>query len=379
LIFFASVSTEDQTFKKLGHELGCEMIESKIFLVGENGESLSIMVETPFEREDILQIFLEKYPDLLAGDQISPENPRQWVLLEREKGIPHDNDSGDRWNIDHLFVDQDAVPTFVECKRSSDPRIRREVVAQMLEYAANGTAYWSVDKIRERVPEQSIISLLEHGDFETPNDFWDTFKSNLSNSIVRLVFVADKIPSELRRMVEFLNEKMNGVEAISIEIKLFQGNGAQKAVVPRVIGLSEAMRKHKNRQRGKTDESSFLSNCDDLSREFMTFLISEARKNDHIINWGVKGFSIRSPRYKKGKLTSFIYAYPPNRFEIYLEYLKSGDESKAMQIEEGLAQFNSLVKAGEHTYKPNSKTENIKKLKDVCEYMFNKVDELSEI
>jgi hypothetical protein len=31
-------------------------------------------------------------------------------------------DGGGRWSVDHLFLDQDAVPTIVEVKRSTDPR-----------------------------------------------------------------------------------------------------------------------------------------------------------------------------------------------------------------------------------------------------------------
>jgi hypothetical protein len=50
--------------------------------------------------------------------------------------------------LDHLYLDQDAVPTFVEVKRSSDTRIRREVVGQMLDYAANAASYWNVDALR---------------------------------------------------------------------------------------------------------------------------------------------------------------------------------------------------------------------------------------
>ena len=46
---------------------------------------------------------------------------------------------GGRWLVDRLFLDQDGVPTLVEVKRSSDTRIRREVVGQLLEYAANAT------------------------------------------------------------------------------------------------------------------------------------------------------------------------------------------------------------------------------------------------
>lgn len=38
-----------------------------------------------------------------------------------------------RWSVDHLFIDQEAVPTLVEVKRTSDTRIRRALVAQMLD------------------------------------------------------------------------------------------------------------------------------------------------------------------------------------------------------------------------------------------------------
>jgi hypothetical protein len=51
-------------------------------------------------------------------------------------------------SVDHLFVDQDAVPTLVEVKRSSDTRIRREVVGQMLDYAANAVVYWPLERLR---------------------------------------------------------------------------------------------------------------------------------------------------------------------------------------------------------------------------------------
>ncbi len=36
----------------------------------------------------------------------------------------------------------------MEVKRSTDMRIRREVVGQMLDYAANALSYWRVETIR---------------------------------------------------------------------------------------------------------------------------------------------------------------------------------------------------------------------------------------
>ncbi len=111
------------------------------------GATLSAMTEEPYGGEEILQQLLADHPDLLVGDQDGDQRKR-WLLVQREIGIGDDADGSSRWSLDHLFLDEEGVPTLVEVKRSSDTRIRREVVGQMLDYAANATSYWSVDTIR---------------------------------------------------------------------------------------------------------------------------------------------------------------------------------------------------------------------------------------
>jgi hypothetical protein len=106
------------------------------------------MNETPYATEELLQRLVANYPDLIPGDKINPENPRRWLLVDRELGIPGKQGGASLWSLDHLLLDQDGIPTFVECKRAADIRSRREVVAQMLDYAANGTKYWDIDHIK---------------------------------------------------------------------------------------------------------------------------------------------------------------------------------------------------------------------------------------
>ena len=125
-------------------------MSGKIYLLQENG-SLQAMTERSYVTEERLQVLLRDYPDLLAGDQIDEENPRRWLLVSREVGVPVEEGGGDWMSLDHLFLDQDAIPTLVEVKRSSDTRIRREVVGQMLDYASNAVAYWSVDRLRAQL------------------------------------------------------------------------------------------------------------------------------------------------------------------------------------------------------------------------------------
>ena len=111
-----------------------------IFLIHNNGQLVELR-EQAYDSEALLQELLANYPSLLAGDQIDPSQPRRWLLIAREAGVPGEQGGGARWAVDHLFLDQDAVPTLVEVKRSSDTRIRREVVGQMLDYAANAVVY----------------------------------------------------------------------------------------------------------------------------------------------------------------------------------------------------------------------------------------------
>ena len=120
---------------------------AKIFYMDAQAQATP-MQEAKYESEDVFQLLIERCPEVLAGDQIDPARPRRFVLISREMGVPQEQGGGAQWFLDHLFVDQDGIPTFVEVKRSTDTRIRREVVAQMLEYAANATVYWPVDDLR---------------------------------------------------------------------------------------------------------------------------------------------------------------------------------------------------------------------------------------
>jgi hypothetical protein len=102
-----------------------------------DGELLE-MVEQPYRVETVLQDHLAAHPELLSPEAAEDER-RQWLLVKREMGVADSDEARDRWSLDHLFVDQDSIPTFVEVKRSSDTRLRRQVVGQMLDYAANAS------------------------------------------------------------------------------------------------------------------------------------------------------------------------------------------------------------------------------------------------
>jgi hypothetical protein len=236
-----------------------------MFLIQDDGQLVE-MEEQPYLSEDLLQELLAKYPNLLAGNQIDIDKPRKWLLVSREAALPSEENGANRWSVDHLFLDQDAVPTLVEVKRSSDTRIRREVVGQMLDYAANAVVYWPVEEIKAKFeatcnadgkdPQEKLREFLDAS--EDSETFWGKAKTNLQAGKVRMLFVADKIPAELRRIVEFLNEQMDPAEVLAVEIKHYAGQG-WKSLIPRVIGQTEEAREKKNpRTERQWDEKSFF-------------------------------------------------------------------------------------------------------------------------
>jgi hypothetical protein len=90
-------------------------VSGGIYLV--QGGDLVEMAEQDYASEARLQELLAKYPNLLAGDQIDGDEPRRWLLLDREVSLATEEGGPGRWSVDHLFLDQDAVPTIVEAKR----------------------------------------------------------------------------------------------------------------------------------------------------------------------------------------------------------------------------------------------------------------------
>jgi hypothetical protein len=232
-------------------------------------DTLVPMEAARFASEDDFQSLLAKFPELLSGDQIDPSSPRKWILVRREKAVPSEENGGDRWSLDHLFLDQDGVPTLVEVKRQTDPRIRREVVGQMLDYAANCVVYWPVEGLQTdlevtsaaqgKSSAEALSELL--GPEASEAEFWLKVKTNLEAGRIRLLFVADAIPSELRRIIEFLNKQMDPAEVLGVELRQFEGQGL-RTLVPLVVGQTQEAAQKRNpavRQNRHWDKASILA------------------------------------------------------------------------------------------------------------------------
>lgn len=80
------------------------------------GSSFSVLEDTPYDSEDLLQAALAEYPQVIAGPTTSGRENRL-LLIAREQGVPASEEGGSVFNLDHLFVDSDGVPVLFEVKR----------------------------------------------------------------------------------------------------------------------------------------------------------------------------------------------------------------------------------------------------------------------
>jgi hypothetical protein len=219
---------------------------------------LTAMSPSAPENEDTMQELVANYPEIIA-DEDGP-----LLLIQREQPIADTLNGAGRWSVDHLFVTRAGVPVLAELKRATDTRLRREVVGQLLDYAAHAAAYWRPGTIAAAFahtveatggnPEEVLADFV--GDDGVADEFWQRVDDSFAAGRMKLVFVADVIPSELARVVEFLNEQMKA-QVKAVELSWYEGSGV-KAFVPRVIGETQRANAAKAANKGAISPSQWI-------------------------------------------------------------------------------------------------------------------------
>jgi len=158
------------------------------------------------------------------------------------------------WRLDHLLVDQRGVLTFVEAKLRENRESRRQVIGQILEYAANAQEYWGNGLARKLASEYwrdkgtDVDDVLRAAFGEIDAEaFWAEVEANLRRGKVRLIIATDDLRPEVRRVIEYLNQQLKTVEVFGLEIRCFGDSPDSGVIVPFVIGQTQAAYDEKGR------------------------------------------------------------------------------------------------------------------------------------
>lgn len=196
---------------------------------------------------------------------------------------------------DILAVESSGRPAIIEVKLERNPEARKAIVSQIIAYAAFLQGF-SIEDL-ERGPlhrfladagHTSIFDAVKAQDQEGAVDA-DSFTASLQDYLqrgnFRLVLVLDDVPTELERVVAYLDAIT--VQALTIDLitlKVYEVNGAQVALPQRVSpDLSASVPSEGSRpatSRGKLTDGS------DVFRASIEETTGETRKAfDDLIAW----------------------------------------------------------------------------------------------
>lgn len=329
-----------------------------------DGDDLSPLEEVAYGEEADLQSLLAQHPGLLAGDQ--PATGERWLLVDTEVGLGDAEDASNRWYIDNLFLSREGIPTLVEVKMSSNPAIRREIVGQMLDYAANAVVYWKLDRLQacfDARCEQEGLEPDEHlvdslGLTISADTFWSMVKTNLSAGRLRLVFVADSIPPELQRIVEFLNGQMLSCEILALEVRrIGDPENPTRLLTSRTIGqtLSAAETKSGGRtptaSKGGWDPDSVLSDlrrrkgerAHDTGSKLYDWALEERPAVTIDCGSGKQYGSIKVYLSQGEQRTALFYLYSNGRVEVPFQYLRQHPGFESSEDREQLRSLLNMI------------------------------------
>jgi hypothetical protein len=277
----------------------------KILLI--DGGKVTPLNETKFTEEGKLQDYLEKYPNLIPLSDIV-EGASDLVCIGREVGAG----SG---AIDLLCVDKDGLLTIIETKLRRNRELRREVIGQIIEYAAY-VSQWAADDVyrvaseyfskSDKVPAEYKGKTLDEGMKQivgeefSDEDFRSSIGQNLREGRIRLIIAVDELIEPLRATVTFLNSQSN-FDILLLEVSDFEESETKRVLVPLLFGYAQTRETSKVKP-PKINEEIFLDRCRAEGHEKAVELYSRVkalresrRASGDFINWGVSGYSYRIP------------------------------------------------------------------------------------
>jgi hypothetical protein len=172
-------------------------------------DSAQVLDREPFAAdgydESFLQTLIHRFPEILPVSEIEPAFGTLLPVC-REMQTPVGR-------IDNLFVTERGNLAIVECKLWKNPEARRQVVAQIVEYAQS-IADWTYEKLEEAIraadgQKQNLFSYVSSNSDDidlNETDFIDAVSRNLRLGRVLLLIVGEGIREGIDSLTEYLQK-----------------------------------------------------------------------------------------------------------------------------------------------------------------------------
>lgn len=184
--------------------------------------------------ETWLQALLFEQPELIPLDEIDPGSGAM-VPLVRELALPK---VGGRVFLDILGITPSGRLVLIECKLWRNPQARREVVAQIMEYAAL-LRKWSYADLTAQLKarhgfkgENPIYEMVRSHSSLGEAAFTDRVAENLRTGDFDLIIAGDGIREDMSAIADHL--RYQGARLALVEFQIWGDGGDTQLVVPSI-------------------------------------------------------------------------------------------------------------------------------------------------
>ncbi len=298
------------------------------YLFDSKNEGVEMIPERKYRDKEIngfgeatLEQFLVDHPEVIPSEDMDSDDPPRFLVIKNQAGVTVGS-------MDILLIDHNGVPTVIEAKLVDNREIRRSVLAQGIEYLACLQSEWTADRIIEEGQEfRENLNVDFQTEFEKrlgislDEEFLQKMSANLANNRMRLIVASDEIPSQLLKVIEFMNET-SVFDVYGLEIRLF-ASGGKKILAPKLLGQSERVRERKStRVYSKWNEERFFAALGEdvpdvvkITRDLMSFGVKVSGRQ---VEWGSgkESGSFTARLIVNGKRFSLFSVYTYGKFSI---------------------------------------------------------------
>jgi len=226
--------------------------------------------------------------------------------------------------IDLIGIDELGNTVVIELKRDKTPR---ETLAQLIEYASfiDNLDYEQLNDIFQNYSGEEVGLEEYHQQYyqngESQNVSW--------NKNSKLVIVAQDISKEIKQTSLYLRKK--GIDVYCVEFKYFVNKSNVKMISSDfVVGDEEFIRQKvkSETQLPKITQDKFIETLNENGKFVFNRLFDFAKKENLLLRWGSKGFSLNLP-FDNG-FVGLCFGYPPT--SVFKQSIYTGFEEITKKV-----------------------------------------------
>jgi hypothetical protein len=286
------------------------------------GDSKRVVKRAEYVKEEELRTLIQDSPELFhaLGTNLT------FIPVGREVSVG-------QGRVDLVFVDSDGLVTLVETKLRANYESRREVVGQVLEYAAHASL-WTLEDVERMAAEfyssaqapqdlsgatfDSVADSFlqadrnaEQASGPTVDELRSAITASLAGGHLRVVVGIDEDVESLERIVRYVS-RHSDLQVVLMQVSRFRIDDERSVLIPSLIG--DVPETHPRIASTRITRLGLVESfLDPKEQDAVESLLSVAEEAGAVLEFGSSGLSIRVRCPAREQPVSVAWFFPPGQ------------------------------------------------------------------